>query len=59
MRRKVIERVVTAVTEPLWQRDKLEMRSVNMLLAPLAPKPRRRNRPAPSRSKTRSGKRAR
>jgi hypothetical protein len=58
MRRKLIDRIVTAVTEPLWQRDKLEMRSVNTLLAPITPKPVRRNRRPATKRQTRAKKRS-
>ena len=33
VRRKLIDRVVSAFAEPLWQRDKLEMRAADALLS--------------------------
>jgi nucleotide-binding universal stress UspA family protein len=44
MPRTLIDRVVTAVTEPLFERDKVEMRSVDALLAAMARKRRRPRR---------------
>jgi hypothetical protein len=40
--RIVTNRIVRAVTEPLWQRDKLEMRAIDALLSVVESKRRRR-----------------
>jgi hypothetical protein len=54
--RKLADRIVRAVTEPLWQRDKLQMRIAGALLSAIEPK-RRRPRPrTAAKNRKRSGK---
>jgi hypothetical protein len=47
MPRKPRTRVVRAVTDRLWERDRLQMRAVDALLSAVEPKRRRPKRPRP------------
>jgi len=42
MSRRKTERIIRAVTSPLWARDQLEMRAVSALFSVMEPKPGRR-----------------
>ena len=46
MARRTTERIVRVVTEPLWRRDLLEMRTVNALVSTFGPKQRSAKRSA-------------
>jgi hypothetical protein len=45
MSRKPGTRIVRAVTDRLWERDRLQMRAVDALLSAVEPKKRRPKRP--------------
>jgi len=46
MSRKPVTRIVRAVTDRLWERDRLQMRAMDALLSAIEPKRRRPGRPS-------------
>jgi len=59
MARKLTDRIVRAITEPLWQRDTLQMRAADALLSAIEPRRRRRRRRATATKRRRLRKSAR
>jgi len=43
-RRKLVDRIIRVLTEPLYRRDRLEMAAIDRLLSPIEPTPSRRRR---------------